>query len=168
MHLFSIVSKPNIDWHTFLKVTFEGTGQKLAAFADGSNRPFTEDQKLASCLSTLVSQDPASMLPMVQMHLQFSGLLVCDEMDLIDVLQASGKLAYLGAPASKRGVAIALLSGTLGEWRDAVISGLRQPTTQPIFETIYHAFISVGYSTVWAGYREVTPVGGRLLLEAKR
>ncbi|MGN6136574.1 MAG: hypothetical protein ACTHOU_18980 [Aureliella sp.] len=166
---FHLISKPHVDFHTLLKVAFDGTGKKLAAFADGSNRPFTDDKKFATCLSALIDQDPVSLHPMVATHLHFAGLLVCEELDLIDVLQAGGKLAYLGTPASKaRGAMIAFLSGTLGDWRDAVISGLLQPTTQPIFETVYRTFISAGYASAWAGYREVVPIGGQLKLEAKR
>lgn len=170
MHFFYIISKPNVDWHTLLKVTHEGTGKKLAAYVDGSNRPFTDDQKFASCLSTLIGQDPATTLPMVQTHLHFTGLLVCGELDLIDVLQAGNKLAHLSTPSTKaRGVSITVLSGLLSDWRDAVISGLRQPPTQPIYETIYRTFVGAGHAAAWAGYREITPVGGGgLHLEVKR
>lgn len=168
MHSFHIIGKPKLDLGILLQIAYEGTGKRLAEHADSSNTVFTEDKKVASCLSTLFGREPSSLEPMVLSHLHFTGLLVCEELDYVELVSSTGKLSVSGTPSRRGGLFISVISGSLNEWRDMVVSGLRQSATQPICESIYRAFIAAGYAPVWAGYREVSPIGGGFLLEFKR
>jgi len=123
----AIISDPAIDFATLLGVAQQALGYSPGAKADQVRREMSDSERLISCLSAFHDQAaPAGLTPNLLSHVSFSILIVADERDLIDILEASSGMAFVTADSVSRGVMLAVLTGTLAQWRDAVKTGSAQ------------------------------------------
>jgi len=126
----AIISEPAIDFATLLGVAQQALGYSPGAKADQVRREMPDSERLISCLSAFHDQAaPAGLTPNLLSHVSFSILVVADERDLIDIIEASPGMAIMTADTTHRGVMLAVMSGTLAQWRDAVKTG-SHPTAQ--------------------------------------
>jgi hypothetical protein len=161
-----LITTPAIDLDKFLVAGHQMTGQTLSAKADKSARTLTDVERFLSCLETLGTGQPSDAFsPRLLDHVSFSVLVWGDERDLLDYLQITN-MPFVVADTVVRGIQVAIVSGTLGKWRDAIISGLKShvpPNVREIFRTTMWGFESAGLSAIWDGYRKVEVKGGYLL-----
>ncbi len=120
----AVISEPVIDFTTLIGVAQQALGYSPGAKADQVRRDMPDAERLISCLSAFHDQAaPAGLTPNLLSHVSFSVLVVADERDIIDILEAASGMAIVTADTVSRGVMIAVLSGTLAQWRDAVKTG---------------------------------------------
>lgn len=145
-----LITVPQVDFDQFLTVCHKATGRSLSSVADSSHRELAESEKFLSCLGALQGDSNLRLLG----HVSFSVLVWGDERDLLDVF-AVGGMQFVVGDTITRGVQIAVMSGTLAQWRDAIASGLNQgvtPSVRHIFTQMLARFEQVGLSGVWKDY----------------
>ena len=62
-------------------------------------------------------------MPSLLTHASFSVYVAADDCDMLDILQSSAGMPFVMANTMANNVKIAVITGTLAQWRDAVTSG---------------------------------------------
>lgn len=123
----ALVQQPAIDFATLLGASQQALGYSPGAKADQVRRDMSDSERFVSCLSAFHDpQAPAGWTPNLFSHVSFSVLLLVDERDLLDIIEASPGMAIVTADTLARSTMLAVMTGTLAQWRDAVISGAKQ------------------------------------------
>ena len=95
--------------------------------------------------------------------------MVADDRDLYAILEHCAGMAFVTTETLARGVLASVLSGTLAQWREAVIAGCQtsaEPAVRMAFNAARNIFLGVGLN-VWTDYRVREAPDKTLLLEYK-
>ena len=169
-----LIQIPAVDFRVFLGVVEEATGADLAAKSPG-RRDVSPEAKFLDCLALLRAglrgdatcrEWPRHLFA----HLSFSALIGAEEGDLGDVLELCTGMAYTTADTKMRGVRIAVVTGTLAQWREAVIAGCSesQPTSvRHCFNCLHTLFVRRDLD-VWSDYQPRAARDQTFLLSDKR
>lgn len=167
-----MVQVPSIDFNTFIGLTHRTLGRNLAESVDASRRNLADAERFLSCLAAIRDERaPAGLPPRLLTHVSFSALIGADDRDMQDILQCCAGMPFIATETIIRGTQVAVVTGTLAQWRDAVVSGCVAgiaPTVRHCFNKLYGLFCSVGLK-VWGEFHtHQTPDKTFLLLEDKR
>jgi hypothetical protein len=162
-----LITQPSVDFRKFLGVAQEALGYSLASQSDSVRRDQHDAERFLSCLAAMHDpKAPAGLSPDLLNHVSFSVLIAADERDMFRILEVAG-MQFTQADTVRRGTKLAVVSGTLAQWRDAVVVGTRdEAVVQAVFCKIMAQFESVNLN-VWAGFSKKW-IGNRFLLEDKR
>jgi hypothetical protein len=145
-------------------------GYSPSAKADASRRELHDAEKFMSCLAAMKDENaPAGLSPHLLTHVSFSVLVLADERDMQDILEYCSGMPFVITDTIARNVQAAVVTGTLAQWRDAVISGCQpavEPTVRALFNQILSLFETVNLS-VWKDC-ERKQDGPTFLLEDQR
>jgi len=167
-----LVQVPSVDFRTFIGLTHKVMGRSPAAAADASRRELSDAEKFLSCLASLRDAKAGTGLPPhLLSHVSFSAFIGADDRDMLDILQCCAGMPFVVTETTVRGVQIAVVTGTLAQWRDAVVSGCSKTTECPVrhcFNKLYGLFTAAGLN-VWGDFQtRPAPDQTFLLLEDKR
>ncbi len=159
-----LITTPSIDFTTLLGLTHETLDRNIAGAADSSHRKMVDAEKYLTCLAALKSVE-AIITPDLLAHVSFSVLIIADELDLLDILGRTG-MSFVVAETTVSGVSIAVATGTLRQWKEAVISGTSEAAasvTRTCYSKILLLFDRAGLTSVWSDYQRSTDRSGFLL-----
>jgi hypothetical protein len=161
-----LITTPRVDFDRLVGIAHQALGFSIAAASDANPKKQTEIEKYLSCLASL--KDPkATVTPNLFAHVAFSVLVACDERDILDVMECASGIAFVSTDTVARGIVLAVASGTLSQWRDAVVTGCqREATVRFLFNRIMHQFEAVGLNA-WSDYLK-KQTGQTFYLEHKR
>lgn len=150
-----------MDFATFLGISRDALGYSPADASDASARQQSDAERFLSCLAAMQDEKaPAGLLPSLMSHVSFSALIVADERDALDIFQASGGMPFVVTDTVRRGILIAVMTGTLAQWRDAVKTGSdpsQEPNTRACYSKLLLLFEQAGLN-VWQDHvRKATP-----------
>jgi hypothetical protein len=163
-----LITGPAIDFAALLSLTNEALGYNVASAVDSSHRKMVDAEKFLTCLAAFKEED-GEITPNLLLHVSFSVLVIADERDLLEILDRTSGFAYVRAETQVPNVNLAVLTGTLAQWRDAVASGTDEavpPTVRTCFSKILLLFDRAGLTSVWSKYdRTTSPDRSGFLLE---
>lgn len=164
----ALIQRPNVDFAKFLTVTREALGYSPAKAADASRVKLSDTERFISCLDAL--RNPESVPGLREdllSHVQFGVLFAVDERDLVEVLEVA-QMQFVTTETRIRGVSMGVISGTLAQWRDAVIRGTQKTgAVQAMYCRVLAAFESDGIK-LWAHCKRMPSPDPRLFsLELK-
>jgi len=163
-----LITQPVIDFTTLLSLTHHALGYNIAGAADASHRQLADAEKFLSCLAALKEEDGA-ITPNLLSHVSFSVLVIADERDLLDILERTSGMSFVRAETTAPNVNLAVLTGTLAQWRDAVAAGTSEvtpPTVRTCYSKILLLFDRAGLTSVWNNFeRRTAPDRSGFLLE---
>lgn len=167
-----LISRPAIDFSTFIGLAHRMLGRNVADAADGTRRELSDAEKFLSCLAAVRDvRAKVGLPPYLLSHTSFSVLIGADDRDLLDILQCCAGMPFVTAETTVRGVQVAVVTGTLAQWKDAVASGCRrdvEPSVRACFNKLYGLFTAAGLN-VWGDFQtRQAPDQTFLLLEDKR
>lgn len=164
-----LITKPAVDFSTFLKLAEEALGYSPSEVCDKARRPLSESERFLSCLSALKDRNSeAGLSPNLLHHVSFSALIACDERDLIEVMEVASGIHFTTADSLFRGLMIAVASGSLGQWKQAVVAGLRLGgSIHALYGSIMTQFEGCGLN-VWGDYERKRDRDNQLYLEDRR
>ena len=165
-----LIQEPRIDFATFLGLSHKMLGYSPAAAADASRRELTDAERFLSCLAALKDPDaPVALSPKLLAHVFFSALIAADERDMLDILEAASGMPFVATETLARGVQVAVVTGTLSQWRDAVKSGTAtKGSTRACYCKIMVLFERAGLAHVWNDFIKKPTPDRLFLLEDKR
>jgi len=145
-----LIQQPAVNFTTFLAVTHEALGYSPAAKSDASHRKMCDAEKFISCLESLSDKNAAHSLPPALLtHVSFSVLIAADDRDILSILEAAVGMPFVHTETTSRGIDLLVVTGTLAQWRVAVISGSRREgTVQACYCKILTLFEGTGLN-VW-------------------
>ena len=165
-----LIQQPSIDFTKFLGLSHQALGYSPAKTVDSSRVQHSDAERFLSCLAALLDPNaPIGLPPNLLTHVSFSVFVAADDRDLIDILQAAAGMPFVQAETQMQCVHMAVVTGTLGQWRDAVKSGstpAAEPNVRICFNKIMGLFEQVGLN-VWTDLVK-KPLGPTFFLEDKR
>ncbi len=166
-----LVQQPSIDFTQFLGNSHEMFNTSLSAKADASHKQLTDTERFLSCLAAMQDGEaPVSLPPNLLTHVSFSVLIAIDDREMLDVLTCCSKMPFVVADTVARGIQAAVITGSLSQWRRAVLSGCRMDAQQPVRE-LFNRILTLFEAAcldVWADCRRREGPGNTLLLEDQR
>lgn len=165
-----LIQQPAIDFATFLGLSHEALGYSPARACDASHRQLSDAERFLSCLAAVRdSKAPAGLSPSLLRHVSFSVLVAADERDLVDILQAAAGMPFVTTSTIRPRVQLAVVTGTLAQWRDAVVSGTAaEGAVRACYCKALLVFERAGLSHVWHDFHKRTTPDKLFLLEDKR
>ncbi len=163
-----------IAWSELIKYIAELTGQSPTSSVDSYGYKLSDYASFVSSVGEFRTGKIQNPLITIQNandilnHLHF-GFLIYGKSSLIFVILEQTDLKITTAKIKNGRVAI--VTGTLGQWKQAVISILSNKTTgeaRQIFSYCYDFFQSIGLQSVWAEYRKKQTGPNMYLLEYKK
>jgi hypothetical protein len=166
-----LIQVPSIDFRTFVGLTNKALGRSPSALADATRRHLSDAERFLSCLAAMRDEKaPVGFSPYLLKHVSFSAFVAADERDMFEILQLAA-MSNVAVETIVTGVQIAVVTGTLAEWHDAIISGCAEgvPTNvRRCFNKLHGLFSAAGLK-VWPDYApRPTTDHTYLLLEDKR
>ena len=163
-----LVTEPSVDFAKLVSISYQALGYSPAASSDASRKPQHVAEKFLSCLAALRDQQATvGLSPTLLSHVSFSILVVADELDTIEVLECTGGMPLVSTETVARGIQLTVLTGTLAQWRDAVVTGTRRAgAVQSLYCQIMAEFEGRNLN-VWGDFNK-RAVGNVFLLEDKR
>lgn len=163
-----MIQQPNVDFSMFLATAHKMFGYSPSSASDATNKQLSEAERFLSCLAAMKDQNaPVSLPPHLLAHVSFSVLVAANERDILDVLEYCSTMAFTTAETVARGVDAAVITGTLSQWRYAVVAGCSpqvEPSVRALFNKILSLFESQNLS-VWNTCSRKTHQDDTLLLE---
>jgi len=152
-----IIQRPDIDFVTFLGIALKVLGRSPAAMADASAIQLTDASRFLSCLASM--RNPKALIDLNERllpHISYSVLLVADEPDTVDILECAAGMPFVVAETVMRGVLAVIITGTLAQWKAAVLAGSSpeiEPATRFTFNKLHGLFRNEGLN-LWAHCRQ--------------
>lgn len=166
-----LIQQPSIDFTQFLGMSHEMFGYAIGAKADASHKQLTDTERFLSCLAAMQDEEASvSLPPNLLTHVSFSVLVAIDNREMLDVLTCCSKMPFVVADTVARGIQAAVITGSLSQWRRAVLSGCRveaQPSVRELFNKILSIF-EAACLNVWSDCHKRAGPGNTLLLEDQR
>jgi len=167
-----LIQVPSIDFRTFIGLSHKVLGRSPAAPSDACRRQLSDAERFLSCLAAMRDERaPVGLSPHLLKHVSFSAFIGADERDMLDILQLCAGMSFVVVETIVRGVQAAVVTGTLSQWRDAVVSGCGKGVPTPVrhcFNKLHGLFTAAGLN-VWGDYSpRSAPDQTFLLLEDKR
>lgn len=151
-----IIQRPFVDMTAFIGVSHKVLGRSPAAAVDACPRSLSDVERFLSCLAALRdSEAKAGLQPNLLAHVTFSLFLVADERDILGIIECVVGMPVVFTETLGRGVMAAVITGTLGQWRDAVKSGSNPDAEYNIrycFNQIHNLFCVEGLIGIWKDF----------------
>ncbi|KPK54272.1 MAG: hypothetical protein AMS22_06100 [Thiotrichales bacterium SG8_50] len=169
------IMQTKLDLNRLLPVARNVLGYSLAKAADAATVPLDELPHALSCLAAF--KDAKAPISVGWARPQWSLLtagffIVATELDTLDILEAVSGMEIAVTETTQRGIFATIVSGTLTQWREAVLKGCRNTPCPPgvryALNMIYRHFESVGLRDLFYGLRIVPQDDQTFLLEVKR
>ena len=156
-----LIQRPDVDFDAFLGLSREALGYSPASGCDASARELTDAERFLSCLAALRTEKAeVSLAPALLNHVSFSAMIVADERDALDIFQAAG-MPFVVVETVRRGILLAVMTGTLAQWRDAVMHGTvldQEVNVRACYCKLMALFEQAGLGHVWDRYtRKASP-----------
>ena len=146
-----IIQQSELDTPTFLAACTEILGYSPAKRADEQGHRGIEHS--LGCLSAFRIRDakPGAEAAAAVYDLMSVGcLIVADEQDMPDILEVAA-MPFAYTETQRRGIQVAFVSGTLRQWRTAILRGCKQDSEYHVracFDTIYLQFRSADLASM--------------------
>ncbi len=166
-----LIQSPSIDFAKFLSVSREMFGYSPSASADASHKQLSDSERFLSCLAAMKDRNaPVALPPHLLAHVSFSILVATSERDLMDVLECCSSMPFTTADTVIRGVQTAVITGTLSQWKTAIIAGCSEytePTVRHLFNKMLGLFEAANLN-VWNDCIKRESRDNTLLLEGPK
>ena len=162
-----IIQKPSIDFNSFLSVVSQVLGRNPAEVSDKLSKKMTDSERLVMCFQAMKNNSFKCQDHFLK-HINVSVMLLALEADLLEVMEICSGMPLVSTITLRRDVGLAILTGTVLQWREAVTVGCSKDvsmTVGALFTATYQAFVKDGFGFVWSQYSVKPAPHGQLLLE---
>jgi len=161
-----LVQFSDLDLKSFLPACRQATGRKMSASADAKGH--TPPLHHMICVAAMKNEDagPRDCIQYKQFF-QAGFLVVADSRDMPEILEVASMPSVL-VDTIDRDLSMAFVTGTLSQWRDALVRGCSKSTsrtTRKIFTAVYSKFKSIGVASIFDLKSTTHSVDNTLLLE---
>jgi len=160
---------PNIAWNSYLEAVLEHSGHSPTISIDNSTIKLADFAKYIISIDEFQNGTDASVSALETLrnetnplsHLFFSFLIVSSKVSIFKIMESTD-LSVI----SRKGK-ISVISGTLFQWRNALISQQKSKETRLIFNQCLSFFAKMGLSNIFDNYRKCVLKDNTFLLEYK-
>lgn len=161
------ISIPNIAWDRYVLDVSALSGHSPTFTIDSSTVPLADYAKYIVSLDELQNGQTGTALEILRNesnplnHLFFSFLFVCSRSTLFRIMETTD----LNVLSAKKKISV--VSGTLRQWRDALVTYQNTKETRQLFNRCLYFFVKMGLGNIWDSYRKHTMGDDTFLLEYK-
>ena len=138
-----LIQQPLVDFTKLLATSHKMFGYSLSAHSDASHKQLSDSERFLSCLAAMKNQNaPVGLSPHLLAHVSFSVLVAVNERDLVDILECCSSMSFTVADTIVRGIQAAVVTGTLSQWKIAVMSGCHE-STEPSVRFMFNKILSL-------------------------
>lgn len=167
-----LISSSVPDFNSFLSAAYQALDRNVASAADASYRELKDTEKFLYCLAGLREDSSEVITADLLSHVTFSILVIANEYDFLHILERTLGMPFVVTETTASGVDVAVLTGTLAQWKLAVASGTSKnapPIIRNCFSKILLLFDRAGLTSVWQDDDRTTARDrSGLLLEDRR
>ena len=153
-----LVVQPAVMLQNLVGACSEIMGHNVVEAVDASVRKLSDAEIFLSVLSAIKEPGSPTGLPADMLgHVKFSVLTVADERDMLDVVAECSGMEFVIGETKMRGIQVAVISGTLDQWRDAISRGCSRhvlPGIRAGFNQLHGLFVGAGLGDIWHGFRQ--------------
>ena len=114
---FLLIQTPSPDFNKLLTLSQQALGYNAAEGIDASLIERSEAERFMSCLAAMQERGACpGFAPHLLSHVSFSVLVAADEQDMLVIVE-KGEMPFIVINTKVRGVQLAVISGTLAEWK---------------------------------------------------
>ena len=165
----TLINAPSVDFGTLINAADQVLGRSVCAGVDSTAKKLSDAERFLSLLAALKDiHSPVGLPPNLLTHVSFSVLTIASELDMLDILEACSGMPFTQTETTMRGTVLAVISGTLQQWRDAVVSGSQehqQPNVRLGFNQIQNVFVGAGLGSCWNNFEQKLLHNGYTLIE---
>lgn len=165
------VAQPAVEFDILLATCNKTLDYKVTTGIDTTARKLSDSERFLSILAAIRDPEaPAGFPPNLLTHVSFSVLTVSSDDDMMDILESCSGMSFTYAETRVRGVLVAVITGTMQQWRDAIVTGTKhqQSTIRAGFNQLHDLFVQVGLCSIWNDYEQKPQDDGTyVLLEYK-
>lgn len=168
-----LITRPAVDFRQLASISHQTLGYSATQSTDGHHRKLSDAERFISALDAIRDANaPVGLPPELLAHVDFAVLVIALDRDMQDIVSICAGMPHVSNDTQARGVQIAVIKGSLQQWRDAVIGGCSersQPTVRAGFNNIHRLFLEADLGGVWSDFKtNQRPDQTYLLLEDKR
>jgi hypothetical protein len=166
----TLVTAPSVQFGTLISICEQAMDRSVCKGVDNTSKHLSDAEKFLSILASLKDiTSPVGLPPNRLTLVSFSVLTIASDLDMLDILEACSGMPFIQTETSMRGMNLSIISGTLHQWRDAVVSGShsKQPNVRLGFNQMHNLFVGVGLGQVWNKYEQQPLDKGYKLIEFK-
>lgn len=153
-----LVTQPSLSVENLAVACSQLFDHKVVEGVDKSVRKLSDAERFLSIIDAMRRPDaPVGLNPDLLKHVTFSVLTVAMEEDMLAILEICSGMSATLADTKGRGIMAAVITGTLNQWRDAVVAGCRRHVVYEVrsgFNQIHSLFVGSGLGAVWRGYKQ--------------
>lgn len=159
---------PNIAWEMYLQAVSEHSGYSPTSNVDNSTIKLADFAKYIISLDEFQNGTSANALETLRNkinplnHLFFSFLIVSSKTSVFKIMESTDLEVI-----SRKGK-ISIISGTLKQWRNALITQQKNKEARLIFNQCLSFFFKFGLGNIFDNYRKHVLEDNTFLLEYKR
>lgn len=165
------IIQPAINWTELVKSAEAALGYSPAKY--DAKRPLSEAARflaLAAMFKNKADSDAVASLREARSileHLSFGFLVACDRETIFELMQCTN--LQVSTNSAITGDSVAIVTGTLAEWRDAIIELSADNTycMRLLLDKIFVYFERQGLGELWADYKKQTLKDQTILLIPK-
>jgi hypothetical protein len=169
-----LIQQPVISMDTLMGACSQMFDHNVAEAVDRDHRKLADAEKFLSVLEAMRQPGaPVGLPPDLMGHVTFSVLTVATTWDMLGFFAVCSGLQQVVADTKERDIVVAVTTGTLGQWRDAVVFGCSEyqnPVIRESFNQLHSVFVSNGLTSVWRDFDQRTSTDQQtfLLIEHDR
>lgn len=151
------VAQPAVAFPVLLQACDEMLVHKVTQSVDDTVKRLSDSERFLSILAAMSdSQALVGLPPNLLTHVVFSVLTVATDVDMLDILESCSGMPFTHTETKARGCVIAVITGSLQQWRDAVVTGTKhnQMTIRSGFNQIHDLFVQAGLCSIWNDYEQ--------------
>lgn len=163
---------PNIAWEMYIQAVLEFSGNSPTSNVDNSTIKLADFAKYIISLDEFQNGDLQSPLETLRNetnplnHLFFSFLIVSAKSTLFKIMESTD-LSIISRSKTKSKSQVSVISGTLFQWRNALISQQKSKEVRLVFNRCLSFFYKFGLGNIFDNYRKHTLGDETFLLEYK-
>lgn len=162
---------PNIAWEKYLQAVLEHSGYSPTINIDNSTIKLADFAKYITSLDEFQNGSGTNALETLRNetsplhHLFFSFLIVSSKASIFKIMESTD-LSIISRGKAKNQISV--VSGTLFQWRNALISQQKSKEVRLIFNQCLSFFAKMGLSNIFDNYRKCDLEDDTFLLEYKK
>lgn len=153
-----LIQQPAIPLGNLVGACSQIFDHNVAEAVDCDLRRLSDAERFLSILDAMRrSGAPVGLPSDLLEHVIFSTLVIALSWDMLEMFNICSGLQTVLTETKQRDVVVAVITGTLRQWRDAIANGcseLQQPTIRAGFNQIHSLFVGHGLGAIWKDFQQ--------------
>lgn len=164
------LTRQSVNWDDFLKASRIALGRNITSVIDRKKLPLGRSDSFITAMGEMkiAGEDTIQNAGPVLDHIFYSFMIIADMITMFDLMEQTPLKVY--SVEAKNGIYLAVVSGTLMQWRESILNGCSKTATYEmrlIMDKCMYHLEKDGLSKIWSDYRKTMMKDKTFFLETK-